>query len=98
MMLDIPTWTFQDPKAAKAANIHSYQDAVDATHINARYYMANRKGNFKVLNVLQGSNHADADSWYEEFKDYLGKIGWYISPPPRGSSKQLKKIPAFWIA
>ena len=70
MMLDIPTWTFQDPKAAKAANIHSYQDAVDATHINAKYYMANRRGNFKVLNVLQGSNHGDADSWYEEFKDY----------------------------
>jgi hypothetical protein len=70
MMLDIPTWTFQDPKAAKAANIHSYQDAVDATHINARYYMANRRGNFKVLNVLQGSNHDDADGWYEEFKDY----------------------------
>ena len=70
MMLDIPTWTFQDPKAAKAAGIHSYQDAVDATHINARYYMANRRGNFKVLNVLQGSNHADADSWYKEFKDY----------------------------
>ena len=70
MMLDIPTWTFQSPKAAKAANIHSYQDAVDATHINAKYYMANMRGNFKVLNVLQGSNHADADSWYDEFKDY----------------------------
>jgi hypothetical protein len=70
MMLDIPTWTFQDPKAAEAANIHSYQDAVDATHINARYYMANRRGNFKVLNVLQGSNHTDADNWYNEFKDY----------------------------
>lgn len=70
MMLDIPTWTFQDPKAAKASGIHSYQDAVDATHINAKYYMANRRGNFKVLNVLQGSNHTDADNWYEEFKDY----------------------------
>jgi len=70
MMLDIPTWTFQDKKAAKAANIRSYQDAVDATHINARYYMANRRGNFKVLNVLQGSEHTDADNWYEEFKDY----------------------------
>jgi hypothetical protein len=70
MMLDIPTWTFQDKKAANAAGIHSYQDAVDATHINARYYMANRRGNFKVLNVLQGSNHADADNWYDEFKDY----------------------------
>jgi len=32
--------------------------------------MANRRGNFKVLNVLQGSNHDDADNWYNEFKDY----------------------------
>lgn len=70
MMLDIPTWTFQNPKAAKASGIHSYQDAVDATHINARYYLNNRRGNFKVLNVLQGSTHTDADNWYNEFKDY----------------------------
>ena len=70
MMLDIPTWTFQDPKAANAANIHSYDDAVKATHINAKYYMKHRRGNFKVLNVLQGSNHTNAESWYQEFKDY----------------------------
>jgi len=70
MMLDIPTWTFQDPKAAKASGIHSYDDAVKATHINAEYYLKHRRGNFKVLNVLQGSTHTDADSWYEGFKDY----------------------------
>ena len=70
MMLDIPTWTFQDPKAAKASGIHSYEDAVKATHINAQYYLKNRRGNFKVLNVLQGSTHTDADSWYEDFKHY----------------------------
>ena len=70
MMLDIPTWTFQSPKAAEAANIKSYDDAVKATHINAKYYMKHRRGNFKVLNVLQGSNHTNADSWYEEFKGY----------------------------
>ena len=70
MMLDIPTWTFQDPKAAAASNIRSYDDAVKATHINAKYYMKHRRGNFKVLNVLQGSNHTNADSWYEEFKGY----------------------------
>lgn len=70
MMLDIPTWTFQDKKASAASGIASYQDAVEATHTNARFYMANRRGNFKVLNVLQGSNHDDADSWYNEFKDY----------------------------
>lgn len=70
MMLDIPTWTSQDPKASAATGISSYQDAVDATHYNARFYMANRRGNFKVLNVLQGSNHYEADQWYEEFKHY----------------------------
>lgn len=70
MMLDIPTWTFQSPKAAEASNIRSYDDAVKATHINAKYYMKNRRGNFKVLNVLQGSNHTNAESWYQEFKHY----------------------------
>lgn len=70
MMLDIPTWTFRDPKAREATNIRSYQDAVNATHINAKYYMDNRRGNFKVLNVLQGGNHKEADEWYEEFKKY----------------------------
>jgi hypothetical protein len=70
MMLDIPTWTFRDPKASAASGIKTYQDAVDATHINAKYYMANRRGNFKVLNVLQGGNHQEADEWYEEFKGY----------------------------
>ncbi len=74
MMLDIPTWTFQDPKASKASGINSYQDAVTATHINADYYLKNRKGNFKVLNVLQGSNHEDAERWYEEFKDYCNPV------------------------
>jgi len=70
MMLDIPTWTYLNPKSSKATNIQTYQDAVDATHINAEYYMNNRRGNFKVLNVLQGSNHASAENWYQEFKDY----------------------------
>jgi hypothetical protein len=32
--------------------------------------MANRHGNVKILNVLQGANHADADNWYEVMKDY----------------------------
>lgn len=70
MMLDIPTWTFRDPKASAASGIKTYQDAVDATHINAKFYMDNRRGNFKVLNVLQGGNHQEADEWYDEFKKY----------------------------
>ena len=70
MILDIPTWTFRDAKAAEACGIRSYQDAVDATRINNDYFINNRKGNVKFLNVLQGGNHAEADDWYAMMKDY----------------------------
>nr|NDG05826.1 hypothetical protein [Oxalobacteraceae bacterium] len=70
MTLDIPTWTFRDPKAAAAAGIHSYQDAVKATLYNNDYWIANRWGETKILNVLQGSNHAEADNWYDLVKGY----------------------------
>lgn len=70
MILDIPTWTFRDAKAAEACGIRSYQDAVDATRINNDYFMKNRKGRVKFLNVLQGGNHQEADDWYAMMKDY----------------------------
>jgi hypothetical protein len=70
MTMDVPTWTFRDPVAAEAANIRSYQDAVDASQINIDYWMNNRHGKMRVLNVLQGGNHGEADHWYELMKGY----------------------------
>jgi len=70
MVLDIPTWTFRDPKAAEACGIRSYQDAVDATRINNDYFINNRQGRVKFLNVLQGGNHQEADDWYAIMKNY----------------------------
>jgi hypothetical protein len=70
MILDIPTWTFRDKKAAEACGIHSYEDAVNATKINNEYFMNNRQGKTKFLNVLQGGNHKEADDWYGLMKDY----------------------------
>ena len=70
MTMDIPTWTFRDPKAAEASNIRSYEDAVNATQYNNEYWIKNREGDLKVLNVLQGGNHAEADHWYELMKGY----------------------------
>jgi len=32
--------------------------------------MDNRNGNCKFLNVLQGENHADAEDWYQQMKEY----------------------------
>lgn len=70
MTMDIPTWTCQNPEWAAAAGIYSYQDAVTATQYNNEFWMANRFGETKILNVLQGSNHAEADHWYDLMKGY----------------------------
>ena len=70
MTMDIPTWTFRDPVAAQACGIFSYEDAVNATKYNNEYWMANRYGETRILNVLQGGNHTEADHWYDLMKGY----------------------------
>ena len=70
MILDIPAWVARSPAGAKATGIDNYQDAVNATRINNDYFMKNRSGACKFLNVLQGENHADAEDWYQQMKDY----------------------------
>ena len=74
MTMDIPTWTFRDPKASEASGIASYDDAVNATKYNNEYWINNRYGDTKILNVLQGGNHDEADDWYEIMKDYCDPV------------------------
>ena len=70
MVLDIPAWVARSPKGQEATGITSYQEAVDGTRINNDYWIANRTGACKFLNVLQGENHEEADDWYNQMKDY----------------------------
>jgi hypothetical protein len=74
MILDIPTWVIHDKKASAACGITTYEEAVAATKFNNDYFMKHRKGvkngGAKFLNVLQGSNHGEADKWYDLMKDY----------------------------
>ena len=70
MTMDIPTWTFRDPEASAASGITSYDDAVNATKYNNEYWINNRYGDTKILNVLQGGDHDEADRWYNSMKDY----------------------------
>jgi hypothetical protein len=70
MCLDIPAWVARSPDGVKATGISTYQEAVDATHINNDYFIRNRNGNCKFLNVLQGENHTEADDWYQQVKKY----------------------------
>jgi hypothetical protein len=74
MILDIPTWVTKDKKASDACKIKTVPEAIAATKFNNEYFIANRKGKnnggAKFLNVLQGSNHTNAESWYQEMKKY----------------------------
>lgn len=76
MCLDIPsqsltTYHIQDPKTKTSAHgIKTIDDAIKATHINNEYFINNRSGKCKFLNVLQGRNHDQSRDWYAEMKKY----------------------------
>jgi hypothetical protein len=70
MCLDIPAWVARSPVGRKATGINTYIEAVQGTYINNDWFINNRNGNCKFLNVLQGENHADADDWYQRMKKY----------------------------
>jgi len=70
MILDIPAWVARSPAGQKATGISTYAEAVQGTYINNDYFMANRTGRCKFLNVLQGENHTEADDWYDRMKKY----------------------------
>jgi hypothetical protein len=74
MILDIPAWVARSPEGAKATGISTYDEAVAATRINNDYWMKHRTGACKFLNVLQGENHADAEDWYQQMKDYCDPV------------------------
>lgn len=79
MCLDIPsqsltTYHIIDKKTGKSAHgIKTIEDAITATHINNEYFINNRDGRCKFLNVLQGRNHKQSDDWYNEMKKYCDK-------------------------
>ena len=70
MILDIPAWVARSPAGQKATGITTYAEAVEGTYINNDWFIRNRNGNCKFLNVLQGETHADAEDWYQRMKKY----------------------------
>lgn len=70
MILDIPAWVARSPAGQKATGIRTYAEAVQGTYLNNEYFMANRTGRCKFLNVLQGENHTEADDWYDRMKKF----------------------------
>jgi hypothetical protein len=70
MVLDIPAWVGRSPVGAKNSGVGSYEQAVEATKYNNEYFIKHRTGACKFLNVLQGENHAQAEDWYQQMKDF----------------------------
>ena len=70
MILDIPSWIGNFEEAVLKTKIENFNDAVTGTHINNEYFIRNRNGNCKFLNVLQGEDHDEADLWYDQMKKY----------------------------
>ena len=75
MCLDIPsqsisTFGMKDKNGKSLHGIQTIEDAIAATHINNEYFIKNRTGKCKFLNVMQGRNHGQSDQWYAEMKKY----------------------------
>lgn len=71
MCLDIPAWITRMPDGiAKNNGINNEAEAILATDINNEYFIRNRNGNCKFLNVLQGESHTTAYEWYDHMKKY----------------------------
>ena len=70
MVLDIPAWVARSPAGIAATGISTYEEAVAATKYNNEYFINNRTGACKFLNVLQGETHSQAEDWYQQMKDF----------------------------
>jgi len=70
MCLDVPSQTLRNKHLLDKHGISTIEEAVRATHINNEYFINNRSGECKFLNVLQGLTHKQSDDWYDEMKVY----------------------------
>ena len=74
MCLDIPSFVLSNPRGVENTKITNYKEQVDATKYNNDYFVKHRKGvangGTRFLNVLQGSNHTEAENWYQIMKQY----------------------------
>ena len=74
MTLDVPTWAADDLNSQKTG-LKSFQDTLDGTIYNNKFFQKNRLGQTKFLNVLQGDDWETAQIWYDKVKDFEFE-GW----------------------
>jgi hypothetical protein len=75
MLLDVPTWACDHIHSPKTG-LKSFEDCLDKTRFNNRYWLDRRQGKTKFLNVLQGSNWDTAERWYQGVKEFSDPAVW----------------------
>ena len=75
MMLDVPTWACDHIHSPKTG-LKSVQDCLDKTKFNNEYFLKNRLGQTKFLNVLQGWDWQSAEDWYMGVKEFSEPAVW----------------------
>ena len=76
MMLDVPTWACDHIHSPKTG-LKTFEDCLDKTRFNNDYFLKNRLGQTKWLNVLQGSDWDTAEKWYQGVKEFSDPNGPY---------------------
>lgn len=75
MMLDVPTWACDRVHSPKTG-LKTFQDCLDKTRYNNKFFLDNRQGKTKFLNVLQGSDWDTAEQWYQGVKEFSDPKVW----------------------
>ena len=75
MMLDVPTWAC-DHNHTKKTGLKTFEDCLDKTRFNNEYFLKNRLGHTKFLNVLQGGDWERAEQWYQSVKEFSDPKIW----------------------
>lgn len=96
MTLDMPLWTKDDPNSTSPFRHLEKPQLLDATIDNLKYIEKYRGsyGACKFLNVIQGSNDADEDWWYNNIKRFRFE-GWAFGGTEQwkgGLSRVLRRV------
>jgi hypothetical protein len=83
MMLDVPTWACDHIHSPKTG-LKTFEDCLEKTRFNNDYFLNNRLGQTKWLNVLQGSDWDTAERWYEGVKEFSDPNGKYAGKEAEG--------------
>jgi len=75
MLLDVPTWACDHNHSPKTG-LKTFEDCLEKTVFNNEYFLKNRLGQTKFLNVLQGPDWERAEQWYQGVKQFSDPAVW----------------------